>query len=122
MNSASPAAFADDSHRPVARIDELDGRLDYLAQHHLDVEVGTDRDDRFEERVHPVPGGNDRLQPDLQLGEQVIELETRQQPIRRTVHDYAPRDYRSQYAGTSTPTRWRQPPGLSGTFSGLTWA
>ena len=77
-----PAAFADDPERAVTGPDQRDRGLDDLLEHHLQVEVGADRDDRLEQRVHPVPGGQHGLQPGLQLGEQVIEAQLRQGQVR----------------------------------------
>jgi hypothetical protein len=72
-----PAVVADDAERPVAGVHQPGRGLDDLAQHHLEVELAADRDNRLEQRVHPVPGGQHRLQPGLQLGEQVVEAQLR---------------------------------------------
>ena len=73
-----PAAVADHPERAVAGPDQGDGGLHDLLEHHLQVEVGAHRDDRFEQRVDPVPGGQHGLQPGLQLGQQVVEPQLRQ--------------------------------------------
>ena len=67
-----PTALADHAHRPVLRIHQPDGCLDDVAQGDLDIEVGSDRDDRLEQGIDPVPGGQHCLQPDLQLRQQFI--------------------------------------------------
>ena len=59
--------------RAVAGPDQGDRGLDDLPEHHLEVEVGADGDDRLEQRVDAVPGGQHRLQPGLQLGQQLVE-------------------------------------------------
>src|SRR5204862_5037881 len=68
-----PAFLADDAERPVAGGDQFDRCLDDLPEHHLEFQVTADGDDGFEQRVCPVPGVQDRLQPQLQLYEEVIE-------------------------------------------------
>ena len=50
-----------------------------LPQHHLEVEVAADGDDRLQQGVRPVPGGQDVLQADLQLGQQLIQAQLRHQ-------------------------------------------
>ena len=67
-------AFADHAERAVSRIDEPDAGFDDALQHGLKVEVGSDRQHRVEKSVHAVTGGDDCLQPSLQLGEQFVEL------------------------------------------------
>ena len=75
-------AFANDAERPVTGPDQRDRGLDDLLEYHLQVEVGADRDDRFQQRVHPVPGGQHRLQPGLELGEQIVEAQLWQGSVR----------------------------------------
>ena len=72
------AALADDAQRAVTGPDQGDRGLDDLLEHHLQVEVGADRDDGFQQRVDPVPGGQHGLQPGLELGEQIIKAQLRQ--------------------------------------------
>ncbi len=74
-----PAALADHAHCPVLRVHEPDGCLDDVAQGDLDVEVRSDRDDRLEQRIDPVPGGQHCLQPDLQLSQQFVEAQAGQE-------------------------------------------
>ena len=73
------AAFADDPERAVPGIDERDRGLDDLPQHDLELEVAADRDDRLEQRVHPVPRLDRSRKPDLQFRQQVIEAQLGQQ-------------------------------------------
>ena len=73
------AAFADDPERAVPGIDERDRGLDDLPQHDLELEVAADRDDRLEQRVHPVPRVDHSRKPDLQLRQQVVEAQLGQQ-------------------------------------------
>jgi hypothetical protein len=73
-----PAALPDHAHRAVLRVHERHRRLDDAPQYHLDVEVRADGDDGVEQSVHPVPGGHDRLQPDLQLRQQLVQAQTGQ--------------------------------------------
>jgi hypothetical protein len=72
-----PPAFSDDSHGSVARVHELDGRFDDLPKYDLYIQIRSDCDDSLEKRVHPVPGSKYRLQPDLQLRQQVVKAEIR---------------------------------------------
>ena len=74
-----PAAFADDPERAVLGIDERDRGLDDLPQDGLEVEVAADRDDRFEQRMHPIARLDRGRKPDLQLGQQVIKAQLGQQ-------------------------------------------
>src|SRR5262249_57974573 len=62
-----PAAFADHAHRAVAGVDQRDSGVDDAAQQDLEFKARTDRDDGFEQRVNAVSGGQDGLQPDLEL-------------------------------------------------------
>ena len=74
-----PAALADDAQRAVPGGYQLDGGLDDLPQHHFELEVAADHDHGFEERMGPVPGVENRLQPRLQLHQKVVEPQVRQQ-------------------------------------------
>ena len=58
----------------VPGIDERDRGLDYLPQHDLEVEVAADRDDRLEQRMHPIACLDRGRKPDLQLRQQLLEL------------------------------------------------
>ena len=85
------AAFADDPERAVTGPDQRDRGLDDLLEHHLQVEVGADRDDRFQQRVDPVPGRQHGLQPGLELGEQIVQAQLRQRQMRiRRLHRLPP--------------------------------
>ena len=72
-----PSSLADDPQRAVTGPDQRDRGLDDLREHRLEVEVGTDGDDRVQEGVDPVPGGHHGLQPGLELAEQIIETQLR---------------------------------------------
>ena len=74
-----PAVVADHAQRAVAGVDQRDGGLDDPAQHDLQVQVAADGDHRLQQGVHPVPGGQDRLEPDLQLVQQLVEPQLGQQ-------------------------------------------
>ena len=71
---------ADDTERAVGRVDQADRGLDDPPQGRLQVQAGPDRHDRLKQTAHPVPGRQHRLQPALQLGEQLIKLQVRKQP------------------------------------------
>ena len=73
-----PAVVADDAECPIAGVHQPGRGLDDLAQHHLEVQLAADRDNRLEQRVHPVPGGQHRLQPGLQLAKKIVEAQVRQ--------------------------------------------
>jgi hypothetical protein len=77
-----PSSLADDPQRTVAGPDQGDRGLDDLREHRLEVEGGTDGDDRFQERVDPVPGGQHGLQPGLKLAEQIIQARLRRHRMR----------------------------------------
>jgi hypothetical protein len=97
-------AFADHAQRAVAGSYQADRPLDDPPQHHLEVKVGTNRDDRLQQRVRPVPGVQDVLQADLQLGQQLIQAQLRHQRVRlRVVH--------RQPLETGMPTRRGCDPG-----------
>ena len=116
-----PAPFADDPQPAIAGIDQGHRRLDNPVQHRIQLKVGADRDDRLQQRTHPVPGRDHRRQPGLQFGQQVIQLQLRQQelpaggfwdtdgssPPLNTLRCYAP-------AGTSPLIRRVQGPGPAG--------
>ena len=86
-----PAVLADDAERAVAGPDQGDGGFHDLLEHHLQVEIGADGDDGFQQRVDPVPGGQHRLQPGLELGEQIVEPQLRQHAVRfRRLHEISP--------------------------------
>src|SRR5262249_61734319 len=70
-----PAVVTDHAERAVARLDQRHRGLDDLAEHDLQVQVATDRDDGLQQDVDPVAGVKYRLKPGLQLGEQVVEPE-----------------------------------------------
>ncbi len=56
-------ALADDAERAVPGGDQLDGRLDDLAEHHLELELAADGDHGLDQRVRAIPGVEDLLQP-----------------------------------------------------------
>jgi hypothetical protein len=41
------------------------------------VKAGPDGDDRLEQPAHPVPGLDDSLEPPVQLGEELVQLQVR---------------------------------------------
>ena len=75
------AAFADHAQRAVAGVHQADRRLDDPPQHHLEVKMAADGDDRLQQGVRPVPGGQDVLQADLQFGQQLIQAQLRHQRV-----------------------------------------
>jgi len=74
-----PAALADDAERAVPGGYQVDRRLDDLPEHDLELQMTADGDHGFEQGVRPVPGVEDRLQPALQLRQQLVEPQVRQQ-------------------------------------------
>jgi hypothetical protein len=70
---------ADDAECAVGRVDQAHRSLDDPPEGGLQVQAGADRHDRLEQAAHPVPGRQHRLQPALQLGEQLVELQVRKQ-------------------------------------------
>jgi hypothetical protein len=56
------AVVADHAERAVAGLDQRHRGLDDLAEHDLQVQVGADRDDGFQQGMDPVPGGQHGLQ------------------------------------------------------------
>jgi len=81
-----PALLTDDAQSAVAGGDQFDRHLDDLPQHAFQLKVAADGDDRFKQRVRPVPGGQNRLQPQLQFREQVIKPEAGQRAGVRALH------------------------------------
>ena len=81
-----PAVVADHAERAVARLDQRHRGLDDLAEHDLQVQVATDRDDGLQQDVDPVAGGQHRLEPGLQLGEQVVKAELGQDGAGLWIH------------------------------------
>ncbi|GAB3892924.1 hypothetical protein GCM10027612_41500 [Microbispora bryophytorum subsp. camponoti] len=63
----------DHAHRAVCRVHQRRGGGHDAPQNHLQVEVAADRHDRLQQRVHPIPGGQHRLQTRLQLRQQIIQ-------------------------------------------------
>ena len=76
-----PAALADDAQRAVTSRHQLDRRLDDMPEHDLEFQMTADGDHGLQQRVRPVPGVEDRLQPQLQLYEEVVEPQVRQQRV-----------------------------------------
>ena len=76
-----PAALADDAQRAVTSRHQLDRRLDDVPEHDLEFQMTADGDHGLQQRVCPVPGVEDRLQSQLQLYEQVVEPQVRQQRV-----------------------------------------
>ncbi len=74
-----PAAFSDDPQRAVPGVDERDRGLDDLPEHDLQLDIAAHRDDRLQQRMHAIARLDDRRQPDLKLGQQIIEAQLRQQ-------------------------------------------
>jgi len=70
-----PPVLADHAQRPVRRVNEPDRGLDDPPQRGLQVESRANGDDRLQQGSHPVPGGQHGLQPSLQLGEQLVQLQ-----------------------------------------------
>ena len=70
-----PAVVANHAERAVARLGQRHRGLDDLAEHDLQVQVAADGDDGLQQDMDPVAGGQHRLEPGLQLGEQLIEPE-----------------------------------------------
>ena len=74
-----PLALADDAERAVGRVHQPDRGLDEPPQRGFQVQAGADGHDRLEQAAHPVPGPQHDLQPGLQLGQELVELQVRQQ-------------------------------------------
>ena len=74
-----PPVLADDAQRPVRRVHQLDRGLDDPPERGLQVQARADGDDRLEQAAHPVPGHQHGLQPALQLGQELVELQLREQ-------------------------------------------
>ncbi len=74
-----PLALADDAERAVGRVHQPDRGLDDPPQRGFQVQARTDGHDRLEQAAHPVPGRQHGLQPGLQLGQELVELQVRQQ-------------------------------------------
>ena len=74
-----PPVVADDAKRPVGRVHQLDRGLDDPPERGLQVQPRADGDDGREQAAHPVPGRQHGLQPALQLGEELVELQIREQ-------------------------------------------
>ena len=74
-----PLVLTDDAQRPVGRVDEPDRGLHDAPQGGFQVQARADGDDRFEQAAHPVPGRQHGLQPPLQLGQELVQLQLRKQ-------------------------------------------
>jgi hypothetical protein len=74
-----PASLADHAQRAVRRVHQADRGLHDPPQGGLQVQTRADRDNRLQQAAHPVPGAQHDLQPGLQLGEQLVQLQGRQQ-------------------------------------------
>ena len=82
----------DDPERTEFRIGEFHGRLDDPSQGVIQVETGGHREDRFEQRIHPVSGGaDDDFHPVLHLDQQFAEPGLRQQPTNRFLDGFVVR-------------------------------
>ena len=69
----------DDAERAVGRVHQADRGLDDPPEGGFQVQPGADGHHRLEQPAHPVPGCQHRLQPALQLGQQLVELQVRKQ-------------------------------------------
>jgi hypothetical protein len=71
-------ALTDYPERAVGGIDQFDGGLHDPPQRRLQVKARADRHDRLKQAAHLISAVEHRLQPALQLGQQLIEPELRQ--------------------------------------------
>ena len=77
--SAQPPTLADDPERPVPGVHQGDRSLHDLPERGLQVQLAAHRDDGLQQRMVPVPRVDHRLQPPLELSQQVIEPQLRHQ-------------------------------------------
>src|SRR6476659_8455726 len=92
---------ADDAECAVGGVHQADRGLDDPPEGGLQVQAGPDGDDRLEQTAQPVPGRQHRLQPVLQFGEQLVELQMRKQ-LRASLgfrHQVLPRTMRRKDIG-----------------------
>ena len=73
--SGQPAVVPDHAECAVTGLDQRHRGRDDLAEHDLQVQVAADGDDGLQQRMDPVAGRQHRLEPGLQLGQQLIEPE-----------------------------------------------
>ena len=116
---------ADDAERAVGRVHEADRGLDDPPEGGLQVQAGADGHDRLEQAAHPVPGRQHRLQPALQLGEELVELQVGKQ-LRATCgfHDEVllVTMHRKDYRVPAAPTREEGGCYASRSYAGLIMA
>ena len=74
-----PSVVTDDAQCAVGRVHQLDGGFDDPPEGGLQVQARADGDDRLEQPAHPVPGRQYGLQPGLQFGQQLVELQLRKE-------------------------------------------
>ena len=79
--TGQPPALADDAQRAVPGIDQGDRGLDDVPEHGFQVQLRADGDHGLQQGVRPVPGVDHRLQPRLQLVQQVIDPQLRHQRV-----------------------------------------
>ena len=90
---AQAAVGTEHAQRPVPRLDEVDGRLHDAPQGGVELQFTADGEKRAKQALHPVPHGGDLHQPVLDLAQQLVKPQTREQVRhRRPWHAIAHRD------------------------------
>ena len=77
--AGEPPALADDPQRSVPGVHQGDRSLHDPPERGLEFQLAAHRDDGFQQGVGPVPRVYHRLQPPLELSQQVIEPQLRHQ-------------------------------------------
>jgi flagellar hook-basal body complex protein FliE len=75
---SQPAAVPDNAERTEPGIDQSDRSLHDAAEHRLQFQIAANCDNRLKEAVYSVARNEHRLQTALQLRQQVIERQLRQ--------------------------------------------
>ena len=73
-----PAVLADHPQRTVPCVDQCDRGLHDPAEYRLKLRTAAHRENRLQQAMHPVAGRDHGLKPALKLGQQVIQLQIRQ--------------------------------------------
>ena len=72
-----PAVLADHAEGAVPGVDQPNGRLGDPAQHGFQLKIRADAHHGLEQRVDPIAGVEHLLQPQLELAEQLVKLQAR---------------------------------------------
>src|SRR5262245_4565191 len=75
--------LTDAAHRGVPRIDERSGGLDDPVEYRLELQASSDGQNSLKQTLNPIPRRPDRIDPSLELVEQIVQTQMRQRLVGR---------------------------------------